>query len=77
MNLSMEQKHTHIDNKLVVAKEEEETDWEFGISRHKLLCITWINNKVLLCSAGNYIIYAMIIHNGKDYEKECVYIIYN
>ena len=23
-------------------------DWEFGISRCKLLCTEWINNKVLL-----------------------------
>ena len=39
-------------------------DWEFGIS--KLLCIEWINNKVLLYSTGNYIEYSMINHNGKD-----------
>ena len=30
-------------------------DWEFGISRCKLACIGWINNKVLLYSTGNYI----------------------
>ena len=44
-------------------------DWELGISRYKLLCIAWINNKVLLCSTGNYILYPMIIHNGKEYLK--------
>ena len=27
---------------------EEGVDWGFGVSRHKLLCIEWINNKVLL-----------------------------
>ena len=32
-------------------------DWEFGISRYKLLCIEWINSKVLLYSTGNYIQY--------------------
>ena len=45
-----------MENRLVVAKEEEEgKDWEFGISRCKLLYIGWINNKVLLYSTGNYI----------------------
>ena len=48
-------------------------DWEFGISRCKLLYIEWINNKVLLNSTGNYIQYPVINHNGKEYEKECVY----
>ena len=47
-------------------------DWEFGISRCKLLYIEWINNKVLLCSTGNYIQYPVINHNGKEYEKECI-----
>ena len=49
-------------------------DWEFGISRCKLVYIGWINNKVLLYSTGNYIQYPVINHNGKEYEKECVYI---
>ena len=39
-------------------------DWEFGISRCKLLYIEWTNNKVLLYSTGNYIQYPMINHNG-------------
>ena len=30
-------------------------DWEFGISRCKLLYTEWINNKVLLHSTGHYI----------------------
>ena len=50
----------------------EGMDWEFGISRCKLLYIGRINNKVLLYSTGNYIQYTMINHNGKEYEKECV-----
>ena len=48
--------------------------WEFGISRCKLLYIGWINNKVLLYSTGNYIQYPVINHNGKEYEKDCIYI---
>ena len=41
-------------------------DWEFGVSRCKLLHIEWINNKVLLYSTGNYIQYPVINHNGKE-----------
>ena len=49
---------------LVVAKGEGGgggMDWEFGISRCKLLYIGWINNQVLLYSIGNYIQYPNII----------------
>ena len=45
-------------------------DWEFGISRCKLLYIDWIKNKVILYSTGNYIQYPVINHNGKEYERE-------
>ena len=48
-------------------------DWEFGISRCKLLHREW-KNKVLLCSTGNYIQYPVINHDGKEYEKMSVYI---
>ena len=50
------------------------TDWEFGIADAKLLYIEWINNKVLLYSTENCIQYPVINHNGKEYEKQCVYI---
>ena len=40
-------------------------DWEFGISRCKLLYIEQINNKVLVYYTGNYIKYPEINHNGK------------
>ena len=50
------------------------TDWEFGATRCKLLYKEWINNKVLLCSTGNYIQCPVINQNGKEYEKECIYI---
>ena len=48
-------------------------DWEFGISRCKPLYTEWIN-KVLLYSTGNYIQYPVINHNGKEYEKEYIYV---
>ena len=45
------------ENRLVVVKGEEcggGKEWEFGISRWKLLYTEWINNKVLLYSTGKY-----------------------
>ena len=42
-------------------------EWEVGVNRYKLLCIEWINNKVLLYSTENYIQYPMINHNRKEY----------
>ena len=52
-------------------------EWEFGISRCKLLYIGRINNKVLLYSTENYIQYSVTNHNGKEYEKEYIYIYIN
>ena len=49
-------------------------EWEVEVSRCKLLCIEWINNKVLLYSREKYIQYPMINHNGKEYLKTNVYI---
>ena len=69
MNISMKQKQTR--------RHREQTcgcqgggggggkDWEFGISRCKLLYKGWIN-KVLLYSTGNNIQYSVINHNGKE-----------
>jgi len=46
-------------------------EWEFGISRGKLLCIELTNNKILLYSMG----YSTVTkHNGKEYEQENIYI---
>ena len=49
-------------------------DWEFGISRCKLLHIEWMTNKVLLYSTGDYIQYLVINYNGKEYKKNIIYI---
>ena len=60
----------------MIAKGEaggEGMDWEFGISRCKLLDVGWKNNKVLPCSTGNCIQYPGINHDGKVYKKECIY----
>ena len=48
-------------------------NWAFEISRCKLLQIGWINNNDVLNSTGTYIQYPVINHNGKEYEKECMY----
>ena len=48
--------------------------WEFEIGRCKLSYREWKNSKFLLNSPGNCIQYPLINHNGKEYEKEGVYI---
>ena len=44
-------------------------DWEVGISRCKLVYIGWINNKVLLSGAGNYIQYPNMIGHDNVIKK--------
>ena len=58
MNLSMKQTDSQSENRLVIARGEGgggQMDWEFGVSRCKLLHIEWINNKILLYGTGNYV----------------------
>ena len=45
---------------------------EFGISRCKLVYITWIDNQVLLHRTGNHIQY-WDNRNGKEDDEVCVY----
>ena len=77
MNLFTKQKQTHRQRTDLWlprgTREGGGKDWEFGISRCKLLYREWINNKVLLYSTGNYIQYPVINQNGKEYEKEFIY----
>ena len=47
-------------------------DWKFGVNKGKLLYSRLINNKDLLHSAGNYIQYPMVNHNGKEFLKKNV-----
>ena len=42
-----------------------EMDWEFGVSRCKLLHLGWISNEVLLHSIGNYIQSLIIEHDKR------------
>ena len=75
MNLSMKQKQIYRHSRFVLAKGSKgggRKDWEFGVSRYKLVYTEWINNKVLLDSTGNCIRYLVRNHNGKAYEKEYI-----
>ena len=54
---------------MVAKREWKGEDWKFEISRCKLLFLGWINNKVLMCSTGNYIQYPMINHNEKIFKN--------
>ena len=67
MNLSTKQRKTNIENTLVVkeAGRRSRIDWEFGVSRCKLLHLEWIDEKILLYGAGNYIQPPRIDHDGK------------
>ena len=49
-------------------------NWEFGISKYTLLYVKQINNKDLLYCTRNYIRYLVITYNGKESEKESIYI---
>jgi len=53
---------------------EGEREWEFPKSRCKLLYTEWIHHKVLLYRTGSYVQYPVINHNGKEYEKEYIYV---
>ena len=66
MNLSTKQKQTHRHREQTCGCQRGWMDWEFRISRCKLLYIGWINNKVLLLGT---IFYIVINHNGKEYEN--------
>ena len=80
VNLSTKQKQTHRQRThlwLPRGGSGEGVDWECGINRYRMdkpLHIGWINNKVLLYSTGSYIQYPVINHNGKEYEKEYMYV---
>ena len=66
-----------LENRLAVVKGEGDRggkDWEFGISRCKLLHTGWRKNKVLLYNAGSYIHYPVINHNGKAFFKKRIYV---
>ena len=69
MHMKQKQTQGHREQ-TVVAKEEwggDGMEWEVRVSKCKLLCMEWINNKELLYSTESYIKYPVINHNGKEY----------
>ena len=65
-NESIYKTETDSENRLTVAKKEGtegEIEWEFAVSRCKLLYIEWIIIRFLLYSTGNYIQYLEIYNN--------------
>ena len=61
-------KLTAIENRLVFAKADgggSVMDWEFGVSRCKLLHLEWIRTEVLLHNTWNYIQSLGIDHDGR------------
>ena len=70
MNLSKKQKHTHRPREKTCGCQRglwggEGLDWDFEISKCKLLYIEWMNNKALLYNTGNCIQHSLINHNEK------------
>ena len=56
MNLSTEKKQTHGHGEQTCGCQGggRGMNWEFGVSRGKLLHLEWISNEILLYSTGNY-----------------------
>ena len=75
MNISMKQTQRH---RILVCQVEGEVgegcSASLGLADTNWYIYIWISNKVLLCSIGNYIQYLVLNHNGKEYEKECIYV---
>jgi len=66
-----------IESRLAVAKEERveaQMEREVGICRCKLFQIEWTNNKFPPYSTKHCVQYPVINHNGKEYERECIYV---
>ena len=68
MILSTEQKQTHGHGEQTCGCQEEGggsgMDWEFGVSRCKLLHLEWMSKESLLYSTGNYIQSLVMEHDG-------------
>ena len=58
---------TDIENRLVVAKRDELGVCQMQTIRYRM------DKQGVQYSTGNYIQYPVINHNGKEYEKECIY----
>ena len=61
------------DTNELIYKTEVNSYQEFGINRYIPLYIKQVNNKDVLYSTGNYMQYLLITYNGKESEKEKIY----
>ena len=81
MNLLTKQKQTHRHGEMICGCRGggggggSGMEWEFGVSRCKLLHLEWIGNEIPLHSIGNYIQSLGLEHVGRYYQKKnvCVY----
>ena len=77
MNLFTKEKQTHRHRKQTYNYQRGKgggINWQYGINRCTLPYIKQINKKDLWYSTGNYIQYLVITYNGKESEKEYIYI---
>ena len=65
MNISMKRKQTHRHRGQAWWLPRGGMDWEFGVSKCKLLCTEWVNSKVQLYSTGDHIRYPVVNHDGQ------------
>ena len=69
MNLFIEQKQSHGHREQTCCWQGggggSRIDWEFGVSKCKLLHLEWISNEILLYSTGNYIQSLVEEHDGR------------
>ena len=69
MNLSAEKKQTHGLGDQTCSCHGggggSRMDWEFGVSRCKLLHLEWISNEILGYSTGNYIWSLVMKHDRR------------
>ena len=78
MKLFTKQKQTHRHRKQTYdyqrEKEQGRDKLGAGINKYTFLYIKYITNKDLLYSTENYIQHIIIIYNGKESQKEYVYV---
>ena len=76
MNVSREKKQTHRHGEQTcgckVGRGRSGIDWEFEVSRCKLLHLEWISNGVLLYSTGNYI--QSLVMGDNIRKNMCIYV---
>ena len=79
-NLSTEKKIMDLENRTLIAKWEgvgeggSGMDGVLGVNRCKLWPLKWINNEILLCSTGNYVLSLMMGHDNVRKKNVYMYV---